>query len=91
MHDTLLKADIFFFVATLSVVVLTLLLVIGLVYVVSILRSIKHISRTAEAGTETVVAGLAEAKAEMSREGYVPETLINIFKRLYTKSKKGKK
>jgi hypothetical protein len=64
---------------------------IGLFYVLSILRTIKKIGRTAQTGAETVVGGIQEAKAEFSKDGYVPETLIGIFKRLYKSGAKKKK
>lgn len=91
MSDSLIKADIFFFVATIGLVLLTLLLIVGLVYIVSILRTIRRISKTAQAGTETIVAGIQEAKASVSKDGFVPDTLLSIFKKLYTKQAKRKK
>lgn len=91
MNESLIKADVFFFVATISLVVLTFLLMVGLIYVVSILRTIKKISRAAQAGTESVVEGIAEAKSELSKSGYVPEAIYSIFKRLYSKGAKRKK
>ncbi|MBL8031358.1 MAG: hypothetical protein JNK33_03480 [Candidatus Doudnabacteria bacterium] len=91
MSDSLIKADIFFFVATIGLALLTLLLVVGLVYIVSILRTIRRISKTAQAGTETIVAGIQEAKATVSKDGFVPETLFSIFRKLYTKQAKRKK
>lgn len=72
-------------------VVVTLILVVGLIYVVSILRTIKKISKSAQAGTETIVEGIKDAKAEMSKEGFAPGAFYSIFKRLYQKSNKRKK
>lgn len=91
MEESLLKADIFFFVSTIAVVLLTVLLLVGLVYIVSILRTIRQISKTAKTGADTVVEGLAEAKEEMKKDGYVAATFIDIFKRLYNKSNKRKR
>lgn len=91
MSDSFIKADIFFFVATIGLVALTLLLMVGLLYIVSILRTIRQISKTAQAGTETIVAGLQEAKAAVSKEGFVPATLFSIFRKLYTKKATRKK
>lgn len=91
MSDSFIKADIFFFVATIGLVLLTLLLLIGLVYIVSILRTIRQISKTAQTGTETIVAGIQEAKAAVGKEGFVPDTLFSIFRKLYTKKATRKK
>lgn len=90
MNESLLKSDIFFFVSTIAVVVLTILLTIGMVYVVGILRTIKQISRSAKVGTETIVEGIAEAKEEMHKGGYVPGAVLDIFSRLRSKSTKRK-
>lgn len=91
MDNSLIKADIFFFVSTIALAILSLLLMIGMLYVLSILRTIKQISRTAKTGAETVVEGIQEAKTEFQRDGFVPETLFSIFKKLYQKKPKSKK
>lgn len=91
MDNSLIKADIFFFVSTISLAVLSLLLMIGMLYVLSILRTIKQISKTAKTGAETVVEGIQDAKSEFARDGFVPETIFSIFKKLYQKKPKGKK
>lgn len=89
MNESFIKADIFFFVATIGLVLLTILLIVGLVYIVSILRTIKRISKTAQVGTETIVEGIQEAKAKVNEEGFVPDTIFSVFKKLY--HKKGKR
>jgi hypothetical protein len=43
--DTLAKADIFFFVATISVIVITIILVIVGIYVVKILKDMRKMSQ----------------------------------------------
>jgi competence protein ComGC len=91
MDQSLLKADIFFFVSTIAVVVLTVLLIIGMVYILGILRTIKQISRTAKTGAETIVEGIEEAKDEMRKDDYVPSAVVDIFKKLFNKSNKRKK
>lgn len=91
MSDSFIKADIFFFVATVGLVLLTLLLIVGLIYILSILRTIRRISKTAQVGAETIVTGLQEAKASVQKEGFVPNTIFSLFKKLYTKNTKRKK
>ncbi len=44
--DTLLKADIFFFITSVAVVVLTILVIVALVYFIKILRNVEDISKT---------------------------------------------
>jgi hypothetical protein len=91
MDNSFLKADIFFFVTTLAVVAVTLILVVGLIYVVSILRTIKKISRTAQTGAETIVEGIQDAKNEIDKNGFVPSAISKIFTSLYKQTKPKKK
>ncbi|MBP9686591.1 MAG: hypothetical protein KBD66_02210 [Candidatus Doudnabacteria bacterium] len=88
MQESLLKADIFFFVATIAVATLTLLLIIGMLYILSILKTIKQISKTAQLGTATIVEGIQEAKATVSKEGFVPDAIFGIFKKLRAQVKR---
>ncbi len=90
MQESLLKADIFFFVATIAVATLTLLLVVGMLYILSILKTIKQISKTAQAGTAAILEGIEEAKATVSKEGFVPDALFGIFKKLRATVKRKK-
>lgn len=88
METSILQSDIFFFVSTVGFIVLGLLLVIGLVYVIQILRTIKQISKTAQEGTQTIVDGIQEAKAKVGKDGFVTDSLISIFSKLYSKKRK---
>ena len=81
----MLKSDTFFFISSLGFIIVTVLVVIGIIYVLQILKTIKQISKTAKEGTETIVEGIHEAKASVSKDGFVPKTVISIFKDLYKK------
>ncbi len=91
MDNTIYKADIFFFITTLAVVAVSLFLLVGLYYLVMILRTIKKISRTAQTGAETIVEGIQEAKTEIDKHGFVPSAISKIFANLYKQSKSKKK
>ena len=52
--DTLMKADIFFFVTTIAVIAFTLLWVIALAYLISILRDIKKASRKLQSELDAI-------------------------------------
>lgn len=62
--ETILKADIFFVVTTVCVVVLTLLVAVALLYLVAILRSIKRVADVAR----RELSGLAEDIHDVSTE-----------------------
>lgn len=89
MNDvSILKSDVFFFVATVSVTFITIVILTILFYVVSIVRTIRAFVKTAKTGADVVVEGLHEAKTAMNKEGFASSTVINIFKKLYQKRKK---
>ncbi len=89
MNDpSILKSDIFFFVATVSVTFITVIVLAGFLYVLSILQTIRGILKTARTGTEAVVEGLHEAKSAMHKEGFAADTVVNIFKKLYRRRNK---
>ena len=88
MDNSILKSDIFFFVTTVVTAVVGALLVIGLFYVLRILHIVKNITKKAEAGANTVVEGLSEAKSAMQEDGYIIANLFEIFKKVATHKKK---
>ena len=88
MNESLLKSDVFFFVATLGFIVLTVLLAVGLMYILSILKTIRQISKTAKEGTDTIVEGIHEAKDSIKKGGFGTSFLGHIFKEIYKRHKK---
>lgn len=52
--DTLLHADVFFFITSVAVILITTMLVICLIYFVQILKNLRDISNTFKKGTDAV-------------------------------------
>lgn len=52
--ETLIHADAFFFIASIGFIVVTILIAVGLVYIISILRSVRRITEKIETGINTV-------------------------------------
>lgn len=82
----IVKADIFFFVTTIAVIVISVLLVALLMYAMKILRDVRHISDTARKEIDEVVKDIGElrinVKKEGSRFGVIASTLSHfLFKR----------
>ncbi len=50
--DTLMKADIFFFISSISAVVLTIFAIIALYYLIRVLRDFSEISDTLKRGVD---------------------------------------
>ena len=77
--DTLVHADIFFFVTTIVVVVVGIALTIVLVYLAKVLSDIKKI--TGEVHDETVLfrEDIASLRADIRQEGFRLNRFISFF------------
>jgi membrane protein DedA with SNARE-associated domain len=67
--DTLIHADIFFFVTTIAVVVIGAALTIFIVYLIGILRRAKKISEEVHAEALLLRRDLADLRAEVRKRG----------------------
>ncbi|GEM_PF-3597556 len=81
MQESLLKSDIFFVITTAAVIIITTAVVIGLVYIISVVRTIKEIARVVKTGTDIALDGVTELR-DQAREGVVNfRRIIGIFRR----------
>jgi Sec-independent protein translocase protein TatA len=85
--EPLLKSDIFFFITSIFVVVLTALLVIGGVYLVRILKNLSEASKTVKDAVNETNADLREVREKI--KAFNPINLI--FGRKKKASKKQEK
>lgn len=67
--DTLIQADIFFFITSIAVIVLTLLLIVLLAYGVKIARTIASIANTVKEESENVIEDIADLRGRVKEEG----------------------
>ncbi len=81
--ETIAKADVFFFVTTISVVVLTILLITALFYIIKILKDFKEISGVVKKGV-THASGHVEELCKNIEESM-------IFRFFFGKKKARKK
>jgi hypothetical protein len=80
-----LKQDIFFFVTTIAVVILTIFLAIAVFYVVRILRDLKYISSKAKTESDLIAEDLHELRTNVKQEGaklkFFSKFVASLFKR----------
>jgi len=81
MTDTLIKADVFFFITSVAVIVIALLFVVGLLYLIRILRIIKKISQHAEKTADLVAHDIVELRNDIKQNGISPKRILNFFSR----------
>lgn len=85
-----LKMDIFFFIASIGTVLLTVLLIILLVYLIKILKDVKEISREAKIEAEYLVADIENLRADVKAEGFRLKHAIKFINSIFKKQRKGK-
>ena len=80
--DSLIHADVFFFVTTIAVVVVGVALTVVLIYIAKIMRDIKKI--TGHVHDETVLfrEDLAEFRADAKRQGFQWLKFAGLFKNM---------
>lgn len=81
--NTLIQADVFFFITTISVIIFTILSSIAMYYLIGGLRSFKRISKNLEHKIDTVGDEVDELKHRVSQSF--------IFNLLFAKRLKAKK
>lgn len=69
--DEFLKADIFFFIASCAVLLVTALFAVALWYVIRILRAIADIAERVREGSETFAEDLAHARERFTDGSFI--------------------
>jgi uncharacterized protein YoxC len=77
--DTLIHADIFFFVTTIAVVVITLLLIVVLIYVIKVLNRIKDIAEQVRQETVLFREDIHGLRDSVRAEGFKIKNLLSFF------------
>jgi hypothetical protein len=68
--DSFIKADIFFFVATISLSVVATIAVIAMVYIIKILRDVRHITSRARKESDSLFGDIHDLREFVKREGH---------------------
>lgn len=77
--DLILQTNIFFYITSVAVILVTLLLVLVIFYVIAILRNIRDISDAAKKGTEILSNDLIEFRRNIKKDGVKTRHFINFF------------
>ena len=90
MMDIILQTNIFFYITSAAVVLVTILIILVLFYVLSILRNVRDISDKAKEGTEILAEDLGELRKNVKKEGFKARQIIDYFLQLITPKRKRK-
>jgi hypothetical protein len=93
--QTLIHADIFFFITTIAVILVTLVSVIVLVYIVIILKDVRELSRTIKKEGEEIIQDVhvfreeikEEAKYTMKNNPSTVAAFFNLVANLFARRK----
>ena len=80
--------DVFFFVTTILVIILGLGAVICYVYIVSILKDIKHISNKAKIESEHLAEDIGELRNNVKQQGAKIKYFAKFFTNMYKRNKR---
>jgi len=90
--ETLIQADIFFFITSITVIIIGLFVAAGLFYTVRILRDVKHISSKVREEGDKIVDDVDELREDFKKEGTRLTGVLSVFAKLLArKAKKFKK
>ncbi len=83
--DTLIHADIFFFVTTIAVVIVAAIFIVVLIYLIKVLMDLKKITEQVRDEAILVREDLSDLRSNIKREGFKLHSLVDfvagIFKR----------
>jgi predicted Holliday junction resolvase-like endonuclease len=85
--ESIVKSDMFFFVTTIAVIVLTLVLVVALSYIIRIASDIKYIAKRAKQETDEIADDLKSARETLKSKGKTIATILSSLWILRNKRK----
>ena len=91
-NESLIHADIFFFISTIALILISIGIVVVLVYVIKILRNVGEVTDKIKAESGEIVADLKKLRASLRDEGikwkHVADLIRTFFMRKGRKAKK---
>lgn len=91
-NETLIHADIFFFISTIALILVSIGIIIALVYAIKILKNFKDVSDRVNQESVEIVADVKTLRRNLRDEGlkwkHVIDLVRNFFVRKGTKVKK---
>ena len=88
--NSLIHADIFFFVTTIAVVVVAAVFTVALVYFIMVLKNIRDVSEVIKDETHLIRDDIHAARENIKQEGFKLKHIISFFSNISNK-KQGRK
>lgn len=87
--ETLLQADIFFFITAVATVVLSILVGIAVVYLIRILRNVRDISDTAKREADALASDVEELRSNLKKNSGSFSSILSLIS--FVKKRRDKK
>ncbi len=90
--EAFMKADIFFFITSIAVVIVTIGVLCALFYLLRILRNVRDVTDRVEEGTKALVEDVATLRSNLRGQGFAWGSLFAFLRKhpRWFSSKKGK-
>lgn len=85
--NTLIKSDIFFFITSIAVVVIAVLLTILIIYLIKVSKDIKYISQKAKTEADNIIQDVSTLRTNIKEQGSKVKDLAGIFSHFYKPKK----
>ena len=89
--DTLARADMFFFITAIAVVLVTVCLVVLLVYVITILHQVRALVELARKEGELLSADIGELRSRVHTEGFKWAFIFAFLRKLWKRRSSSKR
>ncbi len=83
--------QVFFYLTGTAVIIITILLVIGLIYIISFVRTVRKVAQTAHKVTEGISGDIQDLRENIHERGFSLGALMSFLTSLGKKSIKRKK
>jgi hypothetical protein len=80
--NTLIQANVFFFVTTVAIAVLSILLIIAFVYVIRFLRDLTDVSKRFKEKSTDILKDIDEFRASARAEGTKTRSFLRLITRI---------
>ena len=85
-----MKADIFFFITTIAVVILTVAAVVFMVYLIGVMRNVRDISELVKVQSKEISDDIGELRANIKREGIRLKHFADFMKKPHHRARNKK-
>lgn len=77
--NEILKANVFFFVTTVAIIVLSILIAVALVYVIHVVRNVSKISDKVREKSEDLAGDVDKLRAQVKEHGKSAGSILRFF------------